>query len=289
MLGQVIYTVRNQVVIVKQIILKQGTRGAGQETYRTILESTLSEHASGLAQTSGLLLSAFQRDTIALDTTELFALFDKRASLNADLQRLDYYMQEELYDRAQEWTTHILWSNTGMTKEQNFELNKRLELVALEIEVLTQGNRLDQLSEVQLESLTAIAESSEQISGIKARNWLNHLYDGQYETYPLLPTEQNKSLKDNDQNSVSLLEGKLEVYPNPSKDWAVFSYELPVGAERAELVIIDARGAIVCQQQLENSFGQFIWDTRELASGYYIYSMFVDGTMKQGGKIIVMP
>ncbi len=78
----------------------------------------------------------------------------------------------------------------------------------------------------------------------------------------------------------------LRIYPNPANNWVSFTYTLEGEHAQAVLEIRDASGKTVHQVQLSQPKGAYLWDTRELQSGTYYYSLKTANTNKNGKVVI---
>ena len=78
----------------------------------------------------------------------------------------------------------------------------------------------------------------------------------------------------------------IEVNPNPAKEWAEFTYTLPVIEKTGEIKITDMQGREVYLITVSDGQGKIIWDTRAYRSGTYIYT-FQSGKHILNGKIVV--
>ena len=77
--------------------------------------------------------------------------------------------------------------------------------------------------------------------------------------------------------------------PNPpAGNFTKINYNIPTGAAKAELIIVDNAGRKIKTINL-NTFGKGVLnvDTKGLASGTYTYTMYVDGKMVDTKKLIV--
>ena len=74
----------------------------------------------------------------------------------------------------------------------------------------------------------------------------------------------------------------LRIYPNPANNWVSFAYTLEGEQPQAVLEFRDATGKTVHQVQLSQPKGEYLWDTRELQSGTYYYSLKTANTNKSG-------
>ncbi len=77
--------------------------------------------------------------------------------------------------------------------------------------------------------------------------------------------------------------GGLLIYPNPSQ--GNFKFQLDKEANRSEIVLIDALGRNVFQQNLNKGINEV--NVNELAKGFYTYLYFENGEKKRTGKITI--
>ena len=84
----------------------------------------------------------------------------------------------------------------------------------------------------------------------------------------------------------TLLSPSVEVRPNPANNWVSFTYTLEGEQAQAVLELRDAAGKTVHQVQLSQTKGEYVWDTRELQSGTYYYSLKTANTNKNGKVVI---
>jgi len=76
------------------------------------------------------------------------------------------------------------------------------------------------------------------------------------------------------------------VKPNPANQWAAFDYTLPGDQTTGIITITDVTGHTVDVLNVTGQQGQKLWDTRNLKSGVYIYTLTTGG-FNQSGKIVV--
>jgi hypothetical protein len=77
-------------------------------------------------------------------------------------------------------------------------------------------------------------------------------------------------------------QNSYRVYPNPVRGPLSFESEAP--SESARLKIYNESGALVHQAEIN---GQYVWDTDQLPSGFYLYKISQSGAPLQVGKVIV--
>ncbi len=84
----------------------------------------------------------------------------------------------------------------------------------------------------------------------------------------------------------NFLERRINVFPNPARDWVVFEYRLPGETREATIRITDAGGRIVETMSVLGKQGQKMWDTRGLVSGTYYYMLINAGEYKSGRIVL---
>jgi hypothetical protein len=143
------------------------------------------------------------------------------------------------------------------------------------------------LDSLEVTNLVNIAENSHGTAGLQAKGILEYAYG--YHFCNCIEADESglKSGKPFNPASLEKLSGiEITVVPNPAKDWAAFNYTLPANATSGVIVINDASGREVASMPVSGKQGQKIWDTREIKSGVYFYTLHVSGFNKSG-KIVV--
>ncbi|MEZ4829111.1 MAG: T9SS type A sorting domain-containing protein [Bacteroidia bacterium] len=81
---------------------------------------------------------------------------------------------------------------------------------------------------------------------------------------------------------------KLKVYPNPAGQYATFEWDLIHLEGEASLRIWDTYGREVARQTVSTQEGQWLWDTREMPDGIYLYELRTEAQeVLAQGKIVV--
>ncbi|MBL7943468.1 MAG: T9SS type A sorting domain-containing protein [Flavobacteriales bacterium] len=80
----------------------------------------------------------------------------------------------------------------------------------------------------------------------------------------------------------------IEVQPNPTSGSTWFSYQMPTGAEKVELEILDPLGNTVFIGDITYTKGLFEWQASNLASGLYLFNFRIDGILLESGKVTVI-
>jgi len=126
----------------------------------------------------------------------------------------------------------------------------------------------------------------------RAKSMLYHYSGGTYNYHiePEFPDFMKpKSFKTsrNPQDLLNELYNKVTVFPNPAEDYTTFMYDLRKDIKISVLQIFDSKGVMVLSTQLTGNIGSYLWDTRNIPSGSYIYAIFAGGKKLNGGKVII--
>ncbi|MDR1345175.1 MAG: T9SS type A sorting domain-containing protein, partial [Bacteroidales bacterium] len=81
--------------------------------------------------------------------------------------------------------------------------------------------------------------------------------------------------------------GKVQVFPNPAKEYASFIWDFGSFDGTAQLSITDQSGRPLLTRPLPGAQGQWIWETGSVPSGSYVYSVTANGLQIESGKIVV--
>ena len=68
---------------------------------------------------------------------------------------------------------------------------------------------------------------------------------------------------------------RIKLAPNPASDYTVFEWDLKTLEGKAELSIRDINGRLIEKQLISNKQGHFLWDTRPVKNGVYLFSVFM--------------
>lgn len=121
---------------------------------------------------------------------------------------------------------------------------------------------------------------------LMAKNLLTYAYGHQY--YNCLPVDDTTAMK-----STAVMPGANEadngmyisVIPNPASTWVSFDYQL-AEAKTALLEITDTQGRLIHRIELRSKQGQYVWDTRQINTGLYYYTLKTSHASKTG-KLVV--
>ncbi len=146
-------------------------------------------------------------------------------------------------------------------------------------------------SGVALLGIQALSAKSEKIEkeNVELHSEINML-KAELDQLKVMIQSSAKPIATINQQDVSFETASLDQnIPNPpAGNFTKINYNIPTGAAKAELIIVDNAGRKIKTINL-NTFGKGVLnvDTKGLASGTYTYTMYVDGKMVDTKKMVV--
>ena len=77
----------------------------------------------------------------------------------------------------------------------------------------------------------------------------------------------------------------LSAYPNPASGPVYLAYTVPEGVEQAEIRLLDAGGRLLAQRRVAPQNGILELQTKELATGLHVASLYFDGIQVGSAKV----
>jgi len=257
----------------------------GNVTYKTILQSQMAHYGRMEGRAAGILLRDMLRDSTTTPES-IRAFMAERQSLPMDMQRVDSYLESGETAQALALAASLP-QQYALDGEALAEHGRFVQLKQLQAGLHDQDRNIFQLSPTEKDQLEALIEQSTGAAGRQARSILAFVYE---EEFCDCPADINPELKAKTfvQPPLDKLdEAQISVHPNPAKTWVSFDYTIPGSSSNAKLEIRDATGKLVYQTTLENKQGQYVWDTRNMSSGLYHYSLKTTNGIKSGKVTVV--
>jgi len=264
-------------------ILQQLAEG---ETAKTIMLNDMSRYDREKSRTALQMIVSLQYDEV-FDFNTYRIWLNHLGGVNNDRRIVASFVQEGNYSDALA-LAEIFPELYNLENDDLTEFNYYMDMLNLDI-LLKQENRSPMaLSPTELDMVEAIANNSKGSSGVQARGLLEHFYGQHFCNCVNTTIDANKSasasIKPNEFAEAMGL--KIKAEPNPATTWVSFNYELPVGSDKAQLLIRNIEGKQIAIFQMNDQLGQKVWDTRSLKSGTYIYE-FSSAELRQTGKIMI--
>ena len=128
---------------------------------------------------------------------------------------------------------------------------------------------------------------TEKAGSAQAQALLMALGQGNYPDEILLPDEHRMAPMHAQLNTAEV-PTTLTAYPNPAKDQVYIVYDLPEGAEKAELRVMDALGRLIDQRDVSLTNRIADLSLKNAAGGVLVCGLYVDGTLMSTTKVDVV-
>ncbi len=263
-------------------ILQQVASGT---TYKTVLQNQMAYYNRNKSKAAYDIVRSIMVDTTS-DITDLRNWLDNIGGIRADEQIIATYMQEDNYTDALSLANMLpaLYEFSGVDSIEHIYF---MDLLNLQINIKQQGRNIFQLDSTELTTLLIIADNSLSTAGTKARSILEYAYNYNYcNCLDLIDTSAYKNENNNWSNFNKLSSVEITAQPNPASTWAAFNYILPGTDSRGSIRIADISGKLIQTIDIRGKQGQYVWDTRFVKTGVYLYTIQVEGLSKTG-KIVI--
>lgn len=244
------------------------------KTARTLLEGSLADFNSGMSVIADILISNSMLDSIP-NKNEARSWLLRRGNLS------DYYSVAGSYIESNNFTLVNFYLNqipnifnlNGIQQEehQNF-----INYTELRSNISLDGRNILQLDTLEIETLQQIANNKIGIASTYAQNILCYAYHQCIDNIQI--DENQDKMKStnftNKSNKVNQKEyNQVTATPNPASIFVKFDWNLPLLKGNALLKISDLNGKILDQKIITTPKGQWIFDTRYIKNGIYLYEI----------------
>jgi len=260
---------------------------ASNISYKTILQSQMSGYKSKMSQAAGIIIRNILNDSICnMDTIRTW--LGNFGSLASEYQIIDSYIQQDNTSDALV-LLNLIPTLYDLSAEDTIEFNRYYNLKILQFTLINQSRNIFMLDSTEKSLIVEIAESSNGIAGMQARNILEFVYGEHYCDCPEIPdsvTYKNFTPSFYQQTNV-LYKAEVDVFPNPANTWTAFKYHLPINNGDVYIQIFNAQGQNMHTLHLSGLEGQAVWDVRDVKPGVYHYVLKSAGGTKSGNLIIL--
>ena len=260
--------------------LSQGT------TYKSVLQQDMGYYRHALTRDAYDIIRSNLNDT-SKNLTEFRNWQDNIGGQVADRQIIASYIKENNFTDAYS-LANMLPSLYDLQGKDLTEHGFLMDMLGFYEVLQTQNRNIFQIDSLEVAELEYIASNSMGAAGRYAKNILQTVLKESYACCPDLPG--TAGYKNNPAYFGTPIQEPDDLHiivkPNPAGTWASFEYKLPGATSQGVLSIYAASGKSVLSVELENSEGQYMWDTRTVPNGVYYYTLKCEG-IKKSGKIIV--
>lgn len=259
---------------------------AGQNsTYKTILQQQMSQYAHEATEAANKVIDSYLNDTI-LDASSLNTWLVKKGGIEADKQRIALMVANNDYTGAMA-LAEDLPEIYSLNHEALDNYTAWFDLLSLQKTLHDSNRDWSQLTEAERAYLETVAASFFPEAASIAQGILGYNYNTGFEhCFDIDEPDALKRKAITPQDIAKAYGMTIEVSPNPAKEWAEFTYTLPVNENSGEIKVTDMQGKKVHIISVSSGHGQTVWDTRPYPSGAYIYT-FNSGSFSVSGKILI--
>ncbi len=255
---------------------------------RTLLENTLAEKGAEKDYIANMLIA---NEQVSETSPKSFIRnwLTRRGNLPDFYARAESLMDENNYSSASGILSQIS-TYYKLDEVQQDEFNNFTTYLNFRSSIYNSGKSIAQLSKDEIEELKAIAAANTGRSSAIAKNILCFFYGvcfdddvktGGYKSRVVgKPTVSARQIINSEYN-------KVNVMPNPASVYTAFSWELPLLEGEATLTISDVSSKLIEQHTLKTRQGQWIWDTRAIKKGIYLYELKDATGSIAHGKLVI--
>ncbi|MFZ4740039.1 MAG: T9SS type A sorting domain-containing protein [Bacteroidales bacterium] len=258
------------------------------KTARTLLEGSLADVSSQMAVISDLLISNSMLDSIP-NKDEARGWLIRRGNMSDYYSVAESYIENNSFTNASYYLTQIP-TLFRLTEEQQAEYQNFTDYTEFRQNIADSNRNILQLESQEIETLQQIANMNTGRSSVLAQNILCFGYQlcvdylpAEGEGEQLKSTKPEKTAKE----VINAAYNKITVTPNPANVYVAYSWELPLLKGEAQLIITDISGKSITQKTIASKRGQWIWDTRTINKGIYLYEIKSDNERLGNGKVII--
>ncbi|MFK5855111.1 MAG: T9SS type A sorting domain-containing protein [Bacteroidota bacterium] len=263
-------------------ILRQVANGV---SYKTVLKRQMAGYFGEKTQAAQDIVHSILSDSV-IDQDDYRNWLDNIGSINTDKQIVASYLADN--DTASAMTLlNIIPSIYGLEGIDLANFNIYHTIVQMQIDWRNTGTSIFNIDSTDILILNSLAQNNNGTYNELARNILVFTNDEQF-CYCVHQNDSSyfKSAGTTMEHFILAYGPEISVETNPVSTYAAFNYILRHKGDIGRLEVSDMSGRIIHQSNITGKKGQYIWDTRTIKSGVYIFTLFSNGLSKSG-KIII--
>jgi hypothetical protein len=252
-------------------------------TPRSILESSISRIQNDLGQRRKEIIMIMCTDPQFYNENQVLYWLNKLPTQYSKYQLAEYYLSIGNYLSA-ELELNSIPTAYRLTDTYLDDHNLFVQLYQFKKALKLDNKGINQLNATEIEQLQSIAEhQTSNLARSMARGPLCFFYNICYQDELDFEEPQSKIIGQFKTEKVH--SEAISVYPNPGSEFVVFS---TIGNQNIlldEVLITDLSGKQIHHFTLDNSAKQYIWDTRNVENGIYVYTAKDKFGIKYSGKV----
>jgi Zn-dependent metalloprotease len=259
-----------------------------EKTLRTVMEEEMSKLASNRDFFFNHMLLNMMKDSTLNPNVLRTKLLD-RGSLNDYFFVAETYLSEGEYDNAFRTIYDYTQLNPGLSEITVTEIENYQEYLSWLENLEQSGKNIYQLDDYDIQNLVDYVHNSIGRGRVLAHNILCGLYEVCIEDIPERKLTMQGQGNENANRLQNTVKSAVIVLPNPAKEYASFIWDFGSSSiNNYELRIRGVDGKSLINQQLSGAQGQWVWDTRSMPGGVYLYEVTVNGLQMANGKVVVV-
>ncbi|MEZ5196323.1 MAG: T9SS type A sorting domain-containing protein [Bacteroidales bacterium] len=255
------------------------------------LESELAGYKQQKAKAFNGLVRWFINDTLnpVASSDSLVMLFQQDNTLSSKYSLVMLHLERNELQTALD----VLNSIANQFNLQGDDLTKHQEVMNycnLIVDLMNEDKTILEVDSIQLNQLLTMEAMQEGLATVYARNILLALNEIEFDEPILLPDLLKSSQVF--EEYLELLNVKppkqIEVYPNPSDDYVILSYNLEIDKPGYSIRITDLNGKTVKMIGIYNNKDQIVVDTQNWKPGIYISALELNGIPVESVKFTIL-
>lgn len=274
-----------------QYMKAQILQGKSIVSIKEQLESELAAYKQQKARAFNGLVRWFMNDTInpSASSDSLVLLFQQDNAVNSKYSLVMLHLERGELQMG----LNVLNAIPNQFSLQGDDLASHQEMVNysnLIVDLKNEDVTIMEVDSLQINQLLTMEAAEQGQASVYARNILLALNEIEYEEPILLPDLLKSTQANEDYQELLNVEPpkQIEVYPNPSDDYVIISYELELEKPGYSIKIADLNGKTRKMVSLNNKQDQIVIDTQNWTPGVYIITLEVDGTPLESIKFTIL-
>lgn len=258
----------------------------GDSATLRLLEKQMSYYNTLLSRAAYDIIKSDLADTVTY--SDLFSSWLEDLGTYTAIESLvDMYMQQGDTTTALNKVDSLQYNFT-FSEYDSIEYSYYSQLKTSQSIWIGDDRSIFELTTLEINKLSSIADSSQGVAGAQARGILAFTLDSIYSYSKCIPDPEtsHKSSPNNGSVIDSDKESYIKVSPNPASDNINFEYVLPENSIDGIIKLFDTSGKLVTEVKTKNTRGTITIDCTGLRTGIYYYR-FSSGNVSQSSKIII--
>lgn len=278
-------------------------------TTRSDMESELSEYSIKIALAGNHILNHYYVDTNMSSRDTIPVWLDNINTVESHYMKAGHYVGLGDLSTAETIIDNIP-TNFSLTTDEQDKHDLYEEYWGIIAGVIDDGRSMLEMTEAELDDLAVIADNP--IASGKEIDWEIEVITTSPAFYPMLPCSQRlvessfkpgKSTNQSNeaqsgglqaftqrqrkQQGIKSKNNLVQVYPNPAKDFVIFTYNRHITTGDISIRVSNAAGQVVDEVPVIKGLSTVRWNTRALPSAVYIYELLSDGKPIDVGRVVI--